>query len=49
MEAAAPKCTHTPMHDVAPNAVKIAVITDARICNANLNVSFLPIIIKFKV
>ena len=40
---------YTPIHDVAPNAVKIAVMIDAKICNANLNVSFLPIVVKFKV
>ena len=57
MEAEAPKCTldslemtlrHTPIQLVAPNAVKIAVITDASICSVHFNVSFFPMFVKFK-
>ena len=40
-----PYCTHTPMHDVAPSAVKIAVIMLARICSVHFNVSFFRIIV----
>ena len=49
MEAAAPKCTHTPMHDVAPSAVKIAVIMLANICSVHFNVSFFPMFVKLKI
>ena len=32
----------TPIHEVVPNAVRIADIIDASICNDHLNTSFLP-------
>jgi hypothetical protein len=35
-----------PMHEVAPSAVKIAVVIDAIICTINLMVSFLLIMIN---
>jgi len=42
---AAPKTNYTFIHDVAPNAVTMAVATDAMICTMNLNVSLFVMVL----
>ena len=39
---------HTPIQDVVPSAVTIAVATDAIICTMNFSVSFFVMVIIFK-
>ena len=39
-----PPFAYIPMHEVVPNAVSTAVITDAMICSVHFNVSLLLII-----
>ena len=36
--------SHTPIHEVVPNAVRIADIIDASICNDHFTISFLLIL-----
>ena len=37
--------SHTPIHEVVPNAVRIADIIDASICNDHFTTSFLLIVL----